>query len=122
MVELVIEKEKLPLDAVWYHYREKSFTGHEYNLTISLEEEGVLRTVEEYAEVSINNNEFEKNILKLDERMRSLGLIWNLLLFFKKNGYVDQNKESASCWTINNIKTVIVKDGFLIINGEASCD
>ncbi|MCF6408079.1 hypothetical protein L3C95_34645 [Chitinophaga filiformis] len=120
MIELTVENEKLPLDAVWYHYRIESFTGHTYSLTVSLDEEEVLSLIERYAEVGIDNDMLARNILEKDEKRTSLGLIWNLLLFFKKNGYVEENKVNSSCWTINNIKNVIVRDGFLILYGEAS--
>lgn len=120
MVELTIENKILPLESIWYHHRSSSYTGHSYAITISLSEKELISLIEKYAGVSIVDDEFEHHIIKKDSERLSLGLIGQLLLAFKKNGYVNKGSDIPMTWTINNIKRVFIMDNKLVIAGDAS--
>lgn len=120
MIKLLINSLEEPLDSVWYHYRANSESSNFYLLLIPLTEHAIVKIIEMYAEVEIRDPYFERNILRKDQKKMSLGLIWNLFLFFRKNGYIEDVSKEPMVWTINNIKQVVVEEGYLQLSGDIS--
>lgn len=117
MVQLTIDNRSYALNCYWFHYNESPASAETYELCISLEETALMSLIESYAECTIDSYLLSSSIIEKDKWKRSMGLLWNLSLDFKKR-YVHDSKELN--WVINNIKSVFLKETELVISGECS--
>jgi hypothetical protein len=118
-IKLFIENTEYSLESIWFHYRETSLSGNQYKIQIPIDS-GVIRIIESYSGVSILDDKLSLCVLEKDRIRLSMGLMWNLLLWFQQNGYINKSTSEPITWTINNIKQIVIREEVVVISGDVS--
>src|SRR5688572_13189535 len=102
MIRIIINKDIITLNQIWYHYKNVSVSNSQLKYEMILNKDAdVIKIIESYSGCIISDSKLISKVVKKDEETRSMGLLW-LLLNHLKAKYLYEDDKNWN-WVLNNI-------------------